>query len=318
MFSRYEILAVALGALGILIPSNTAAQQKTVAVNLAAEAFTGSVPYWEHFVIQGSLPDEATGVLLVYDQGQGRVRTAEWTRAMKGYDAGGFSIPGGPLHPDRSYTFCFAVFGRLPRQPAGLADEGEELLNLNRSCNDILPDSAKRRRNVHRFAVTASPRSQWAEHFDTDLGVMRTAKVGYTGVVTGAHFYLVPVRKDLDLIDPFLTRSQEFWRRISFYAGVSPVQLYSTADQPIKGTPVGIPVVGIGFRGPLYWRPVEGLPGQFLQQMRLNAGVMFYEQDDENPIIEEDRAKRDVFLSLTVDLAIRDVIGPLAAALGLK
>jgi hypothetical protein len=88
---------------------------------------------------------------------------------------------------------------------------------------------------------------------------------------------------------------------VSVFGGLSPLRI--TSDAP-ESSPlaIGSPVVGIG---------VRQLP--YLGAFRVNAGVIFYDQKDANPLVSTLRHKRDAFVSLTADIELKDFLGPVAA-----
>ena len=88
---------------------------------------------------------------------------------------------------------------------------------------------------------------------------------------------------------------------MSVFAGLSPLRI--TSDAPVNAPlAIGTPVAGIGLRQ---------IP--YLGAFRINGGVMFFDQEDANPLVTTQRHKRDAFISFTADIELKDFLGPLAA-----
>jgi hypothetical protein len=136
-------------------------------------------------------------------------------------------------------------------------------------------------------------------HFDADIGVMYASRADYWGVVTNAHIHAVPVNRNRSSVS--LTPLQQFAQRASIFVGLA-VQPISSGAEVKDLYPVGSPVVGVGYRG---------LFG--VDQLRLNGGVMFFKQEDANPLVTRDHTKRDAFVSATVDFSVQSIFGPLLA-----
>lgn len=333
LLQRIRLIFVAVC---LTVAADLQSQSKIVNVNLAAEILLNdTIPYWQTFIVQGSIPSSATRIELLYLPNHafddvatdvrrtGRavesvraLQSAGWTRD-DGYEPEKqFSFEIGPLQRNTTYTFCFGIFGTTPPARQANRPRAVTLRDQRQKCKELFPSDDQP--SDIRVISGVVARSSWRQHFDTDLGVMGTPTAGYLGVVTGVHFHLAPVRKDVDLFDPTVPPMQRLGRRFSVYAGISPVEIWHAADQPIQKTRLGIPVVGLGFRGPLYWQESGGTWGQVGPLMRLNTGVMFFDQDAANPLVTEPRAKRDFFVSLTADLEISSVLGPLLGVLGVK
>ncbi len=74
-------------------------------------------------------------------------------------------------------------------------------------------------------------------------------------------------------------------------------------------------MVGVGLRGPFYWVRAEEGWKDFLQPMRFNAGVIFFKVKDPNPVVTDQRLRRDLFIDLSVDLDVQKILAPFISIL---
>ncbi|MEM1095523.1 MAG: hypothetical protein AAGJ10_13060 [Bacteroidota bacterium] len=165
--------------------------------------------------------------------------------------------------------------------------------------------------------VSGYTKAAWTDHFVSDVGTLYAPKAGYYfGLYTGLHLHLVPVKRDAELhgFDPL--------KRFSVFTGLVVTNLGGPSDNPvINRTAIGNPVVGAGFRAPFFWRTKRDLDTstphylwyqQIFMYSRINAGWLFYAQDDPNPLVTKNRNRADFFVSLTVDFKPQTILGPLA------
>lgn len=293
-----------------------AAAQKAVNINLARATFIDSIPFAEEFVLQGKVLNEIDSVYVWYrrDQPGSSFKVLRWLRSSGVFSPETtFYVTIDPLLPDQDYTFCVAQFG-------------PDSLPWGRSESDFTdaPGCAWERWEAASGATALSeidgrPRSSWRHHFDQDLGVMTSFNADYTGLVTAVHLHPLPYNRSADLYDHGSGLLRQLGTRLSLFGGISPIEIHSGAEQPIKKTALGVPVVGVGVRGILYWTPNGGgFYDRFIQPIRLDAGVMFFDQDDPNPLVDKNIARRDVFVALTADIELKDVLGPIAGLFGIK
>jgi hypothetical protein len=170
------------------------------------------------------------------------------------------------------------------------------------------------------FTVHVTTDASYRDYFDTDAGVLYAFRAKYAAVSTGVHLYARPITADEDLADPELRRWEEIGRRVSLHAGFA-IQQVGTSAEVTAPTGVGVPFVGVGLRGPLYWEALQPGPAEsrrrqwqrrLFQGMRVSAGAAWFRQKDANPLVTQTSVKRDLYAMLTVDLALRDLLSPFA------
>lgn len=149
------------------------------------------------------------------------------------------------------------------------------------------------------IAVVASTTAGWSTHFDTDVGVFRSAEAEYWGAAYNMNVYARPINKN-EVLDRTGTTNQLF-KRTSLTVGLSLFEFRSGAVVQPFWT-VGSPKVGLSLR--------------VLGPMRIGAGFVFFRQEDPNPLVTRTTSRRDGFLSLDADIEVRSVLGPLAAIFG--
>ena len=254
---------------------------QTVKIDLAAQQFETGLPFAERFWIRGSLATAVDSVKLAYgvagrDENDRLVIDGRVTRGFipksSVVQSKDFAFAIEPLRPNVPYLFQLRFF----------KDSGEEAITIRGRAQASL-----------------------AQHFDADIGILRSENAGNWGLVTSSHFHLVPLNKNED---PTFSSSTgaNLAKRLSVFAGVSFQEIHSEVEVS-KFFTFGSPVAGIGVRGPLG-----------LDFMRLNGGVIWFKQDDANPLVTRQRVKRDVFVSATADLELKQVLGPLVALLNIK
>ncbi|HEX6038682.1 hypothetical protein [Longimicrobium sp.] len=173
-----------------------------------------------------------------------------------------------PLDPDIAYLFRFTVY---PRHPPGSPP-----------------------RSV-RVDVVTEATSNFGDHIMYDAGVLAAQRTGYWGLVTGVNFYALPINRDDDLSRA--SPAEAVLKRVSLFAGLSFRAFRAPAGMSDYYVHLGHPVLGIGVRN------IPGLPG-----LRVGTGVMWYRQEDDNPLVVRLLVKRDVYLSLTFGPRLDDVL----------
>lgn len=188
-------------------------------------------------------------------------------------------------------------------------------------------------KEVEDITVTTNPRSTFTQHFTTDFGVLRSFKAQYWGVYSGVHFYFAPINKNADLLPFDGTFELRLKKRVSMFVGIAFEEIGSKTEVDIENlTSIGTPVVGIGVRGIFRWGIYRALFGKshtdgaaerarrrrairkkVLQPFRLNVGVLFFRQQDAHPLVMAKRTKADFFISLTANINLITVAGPLVA-----
>lgn len=155
------------------------------------------------------------------------------------------------------------------------------------------------------LAFDGNTHATFLQHFDADVGFIRTQRAEYIGAATGVHIYAHPINKDAKVksIDPL--------KQVSLMFGLAVAEIQTNAPVA-KRFPAGNPLVGVG---------VRRLPGlsqlELLRDVRLTAGAMFFEQTAANPIVDRKRRKFDYFLGLSFDLEYKSALSPILSALGL-
>lgn len=175
---------------------------------------------------------------------------------------------------------------------------------------------------VETYVVNARARATLASHFQTDIGIsLPIGRAETMSLVTGARFYFVPQVTGGDLLDPSVPQGMwsQLARRASLFASISVFDLYSGSDASVKKLgPLGAPSVGVSLHGFLYWGNMNSSPflQRFIQPLHLNAGVMFFQQEDANPIVDTERRKWDYFISISADVSFKQVLGPIGKLFG--
>jgi hypothetical protein len=87
-----------------------------------------------------------------------------------------------------------------------------------------------------------------------------------------------------------------------------PIRSREEVTSPIA---LGAPIAGVGLRSPFYWPYWLSTGRWLLQNMRLNAGFIWFDQEDPNPLVDRKLTKFDAFASLTLDVDYKAILGPL-------
>lgn len=152
------------------------------------------------------------------------------------------------------------------------------------------------------------------DYFRTDLGVVYAPRLlsngsdwpHYVGGASTVHIYLVPINDEENAEQ--IRDWGNVWKRVSLTAGLVLFDIRS--DVPIDHSfSTGSPTLGLSVR-PLLPRHFV-----FLNAFYLNAGYMFFQQKDANPLITSEHRKHTTFLGVAVGIDWKDVFGPLTALL---
>lgn len=154
-----------------------------------------------------------------------------------------------------------------------------------------VPSSVERR-------ITGRTATSFTSHFVTDIGMIYAFEPGYWGAATTLHAFLAPINKKAPVS---FTGLSDFRKSTSAFVGLTSVEIASEADVD--------KLYGIG-------SPIMGLSVRLTRSVHVGAGVMFFEQTNANPLIDDKVGKRGSFMMLTVDLDYKSILGPLAALLG--
>jgi hypothetical protein len=221
--------------------------------------------------------------------------------------AGGASPPATRLSTSATPPAEAAIgnTGRVPDDRAGPACDAAEAMvreanspnSTTAGASDTIPTTVR----SSTARVTGEAHAGIQHHFDADFGVMHAIQANYWGLMTNSHFHVVPINRNESTSG--LSLLQQFTRRASVFVGLAVQTIDSEAEVKDLFT-VGSPVVGVGYRGLMGDAPI-----------RLNAGLMFFKQEDANPLVTRDRNKRDAFVAVTLDLSIQSIVAPLAALL---
>lgn len=263
--------------------------------------FTTALPFDKTFTIKGRMTTKVERVYVWFREKNGLDCQAiykkddlfgVWTRnedhvlAKSGPQE--FALTGNKeLTPDVKYLFCF---------------------NLSTTTDD--PDYGIMRPLIE--VVGAAP-SSFVHHVHQDFGFVWAPKADYFGAASTLHFYAVPVNKMA------LPQGLELEKRISLFVGIVFQKLFapgsdifhpSRDDKPVENLlSIGSPVVGIGIR------PGFGSTGRYIWQkvvgFRLNFGLVFFNQTDANPLVNEKRLKAAYTINVTYDIELQKLLKPL-------
>lgn len=322
-----------------LLCARDSVAQTVVKVNLSTRSFESPLPFGEPFLIRGAVPASVDSVVVRFGEDDGRGGIWRNSAATTGFERfpleaplrwirgaraavqeAEFSVPAPNLRPDVRYVFEFNLHGStktsssltLVTFDSITIDSAGFLRGRGVLMDTVPPERKKSTPFIDRDTVIASTRSLPVQRFDADLGIAAAHASGYVGLVSNAHLYpFAPVNKATDL-----RTVRGFWpnfrQRVSIFAGLALQELNSDAEvHPLYD--VGTPVVGAGLRGFLYWSPISQRLRPILQPLRLNAGVIFFEQEDPNPLVTERHGRHDLFASVTADIELKSVLGPLLA-----
>jgi hypothetical protein len=298
----------------------------TVTVDLSTRSFGATpLPFDVPFQIRGKVAPQTDAIYARYglrgsgsstDRIESQLGCALWTRELERDSSRAaeteFAVdfPIHPLDADKEYLFEFTLYEPHPKQKlpvqgvAPVCSFFEDQKKVNPSAF-MTTDS---------FSIRASTQTDYTQRFDTDIGIVHSSQAGYTGFASNVHFHLWPLNKSADLADFGFFESLK--RRISVFGGLAVTKLGAEEDVThLMG--VGSPMVGLGFRAPFYWQGLEPpfLPGWLIRPMRLNAGVIWFNQDDPNPLVDETTVKHDAFVSLSYDVDVKSILGPFVSLL---
>lgn len=309
--------------------------QKRVTLDLGKRAFTtDTLPFGEPFTVVADVDSGVKAVAIHYgirrdaagfDIMEGReIGCHPWIRdqhigldsaSTAGQKSAAVDFPV-PLRANRKYLFRVMLYRLPPGGAMPLSEDGSGPAVIG--CADL---DRLRRTKPNRlllltdsFSVRGETPTDYKQRFDNDVGIVHTDRFGYTGFVSDLHYYFTPINKNEDLGDPELGLGGQLVRRVSVMAGLA-VKLDSRSEVD-NVLSFGTPMAGIGIRGPLYWpstKPHSPQYRSFFQPMRLNVGIIWFKQKDANPLSSATHIKRDLFVSLTADVALKTVLGPFAS-----
>jgi hypothetical protein len=252
-----------------------------VSVDFANADLASGLPFDEPFILRGDFPANADTLYLTYGPAVWRSTGSGGSSEINGP---GITIEFAKGSTFQSKSFSFRIPAIAPHQPYVFRFHVDQ---KHTSPGDTI-------------TIVSAPKTTLSNRLQTDFGVLRSDNAGYWGVVSDLHIYLMPVNKN-ESACARRTPLEHVLKRVSLFAGLSPLKIAS--DEPVASPfTVGTPVVGIGLRQ---------LP--YLGAFRVNGGVMFFDQKDANPLVATMRHKRDVFVSVTADIELKNFLGPLAS-----
>jgi hypothetical protein len=190
---------------------------------------------------------------------QGKARAHPLSRTNE------YAIRVHPLAPDVPYLFRFTIYPRRAQQSGRRAQPAPRPVRVD---------------------VVTEAKSNFGHHIMYDAGVLATQRTGYRGLVAGVTFYALPINRDDDLSGA--TPAEQVLKRVGLFTGLSFRAFRAPVEISDFYAHLGHPVVGVSVRN------IPGVPG-----LRVGTGVMWYRQDDDNPLVLRLRTKRDVFVSAT-------------------
>jgi hypothetical protein len=311
-----------VGGLSLTGAARLSAQIPTIRVDLATRSFArDTLPFGQEFWVRGPVPANVDTVEMRYAaMGTSLEAVSTWVRDSNAViPETEFRLLVARLAPDLRYRFSFVVkagkkgtatqeYSITLNGGAGMAQPGSHLTGTIRESTAAATSS----RAADTVNIQGDAPSRFQDHFHADFGLMRSFHAQYVGVTSNAHFYLAPINPNEDLTDLEDDVWQNFTKRVSVFAGLALQELSSEADVDALFK-VGSPVAGIGVRGFLYWPGMSPRLRPLLQPLRLNTGVVWFEQDDANPLIDEKIRKRDWFISITGDIELKNILGPFDA-----
>ena len=299
----------------------------TITANLQASQFDQPLPFDEVFIVKVAFPPagQADTLKLIYGP-------QEWTRdrrmvilapsgtlsyareRLRGGTDAFFAV--GPLLPRETYLFEFQfVKNAVPPKDSvvfrevltsqdivtasGAIARRGPIVRFDRLFRvDSVPAS------VTTFPILTDARAAFYQHFDQDIGVLVTDRAGYVGAVTSIHLYPAPINKNARLED--MGELDRWLRRVSLFGGLAVAQFSSSASVDAYFA-AGSPTAGVAVRPFLFFMP-----------LRLGTGLVWFKQDDANPLVSTPRTKVDRFAMVSVDFDVRSIFGPLLTLAGLK
>lgn len=260
-------------------------QRPAVKLDLSRKAFDPALPFGEGFQLTGQIPEEVYRVSLRY----GPTSVDEAGRRSTVF-VSEYTFPRSDVIQQQEFAFHIRP----------LRANRDYLFELN-FHKESTRDSTRKDTLTDKVEIIARARASLANHFDSDIGLMNSFRAGYWGLVTNAHLHVVPVNKNEELGNrPALERLA---KRLSVFGGLA-LHKFGADDDVEPFWDVGSPVAGLGLRG------IAGLDG-----LRVNGGIVWVKQEDTNPLVSERHTKRDGFVSVTGDVEIQKLLGPLLAIL---
>lgn len=319
-------LIACLALLCLLMNAGPAASQiPTVRVDLAARNFgRDTLPYGQEFFLRGPVAEHVDSVVLSYGLADQLSDTSRgyWRRDTSAViKETEFWMQVGPLRPDVRYEFSFSVHGKAKgssRQEymVSLTSAPSHRRGRRTQWSGTIRDTTlavKPTPVSDTVVLLGNPTSRFQDHFRPDFGLMRSTRAEYVGVTSNVHFYLAPINPNEDLADLGSDVWGNFTKRMSIFAGLALQELSSEADVDALFEDVGSPVVGVGMRGFMYWPNMPARWRPLLQPLRLNTGIVWFHQEDPNPLVDDKIRKRDWFVSVTADIDLKSILGPFDA-----
>nr|WP_299213838.1 hypothetical protein [uncultured Allomuricauda sp.] len=137
--------------------------------------------------------------------------------------------------------------------------------------------------------------SRESRYLGIDFGVMFAPEIESTFIFEGINFHFRPVNRRAKFSD--IKGWDKFLKQFSVFAGVAQrVGNYDDNYENLIG--VGSPFLGVGYR--------------FHRAFRINTGALFYELGSNNPAIPNSNTNVTYFLSVSVDVKLKDVIQVIA------
>lgn len=173
--------------------------------------------------------------------------------------------------------------------------------------------------NVETTPVELRSEPPRSKNFASDIGVsVPINDLRFWGLTTGVRFYPRPRADGVDLLDPAYGG---FWKQLSYRTGLfASLTILNWSPEDVKGLELGVVAAGISIDGILYWRFLgmnkKPFCRRFIQPINLNAGMLFFEQEDSNPLVDELIRKNKLFLSVSVDIGLRKLLGPIGGLFG--
>jgi hypothetical protein len=272
-----------------MLVTEAAHGQVTRSVDLAAARIDAPLPFHRGFRLRVPVPKEVVSIDLAFFPAA--IPTCDRDVAFPCSPGGKVLIPGPivrtpieltipPLPPDMPYVFRFT-----------------------------LTDTQGR---VQVVDVKATATTTLSDKLHTDIGVYGTTarQLDFVGAGTSLHLFLGPTNADIEL--NYLTRFDQITRRVSVFAGFA-TKLHSKSGTSVEAVlPFGSPVVGVGF-----W-PISDGPLRFARHLRLSYGMMWFQQESANPLIDSKITKHVPVASVSFDAGFTPALASLAALLGAK
>ena len=136
-----------------------------------------------------------------------------------------------------------------------------------------------------------------------DFGTAFVPKLSTVFLYYGANFYLVPVNKKARQLD--LKKCDFLLKNISFFGGMA-VSAYGTPENLDGYT--GFTAAG---------NPMAGAGARVFRILRVSGGVMWYKQENTNPIISEKVVRRSGFVAVSADINVVEALGKVGTLFGL-